>query len=324
LAPIGGADSNSTGAGAADATGWPENGRDFRLECLLLVGMPAGVGYHFAMEKSAMRVHRFVTGLAISSAICAPALADSKYTFHENLHVGQVIPFSMKYEYKIKSTSKENGAATFTDKTTRLDWKVKLTVLAEKDGSETRALADIDPGSSDTVAVDGQPPTKSGCPFAGKQITLMRTSDDSFNNDFAGDASDDDVSILNNFMSPDEDYYPDTPVAVGDIWDNSAKAAKDSQLGPKDQLMSRCRLDWVKSINGKPMAQITNSVAIVYYEPGHVEEDFEGTCTALIDMTTQMIVKADQTTTSTYKTPAKEPAQITGGTESTFHCELMH
>jgi hypothetical protein len=266
---------------------------------------------------------RFLLTMILALAICRTARADDKYAFHENLHVGQKIPFSIVYECKIKSTSTMNGIASVSDTTTHFDWKVTMTVLAVKDGSDIRAQADIDPDSSDTNTVAGQPPKKTTCPFAGKTIIITRNPDESFSNDFSGNAGDDDVNMLNNFISPDEDYYPDQPVAVGDAWDVSVKLAKHSQLGPRDRLLSACRLDWVKTINGKPMAQISNSTATVYHEPGHVEEDFEATATLIVDLTTQIIVKADETATSKYKTPPSQPIQVTGGTEIKFHDELL-
>jgi hypothetical protein len=269
-----------------------------------------------------MRICLLLT-IAFAVAICRTALAQDKYTFHENLHVGMRIPVSLVYECKSKSTSTMNGIPTVSDTTTRLDWKMTMIVLAVKDGSSMRAQVDIDPGSSDTNTVAGQSSKKTACPFAGKTITITRNPDESFTNDFSGTADDNDLDQLNNSISPDEDYYPDHPVAVGDTWDVSANLAKHSQLGPGDQLLSQCRLDWVKIVNGKPMAQISNSLAIVYHEPGHVEEDFEATGTVIVDLTTQMIVKGDQTATSKYKTPPNEPFQITGGTEITFHDELL-
>ena len=55
----------------------------------------------------------------------------------------------------------------------------------------------------------------------GKSVRLTRLADDSFTNDFKGDASTGDVSMLNDFLSPDEDFYPDKPVAIGEVWDDS-------------------------------------------------------------------------------------------------------
>ena len=266
---------------------------------------------------------RFLFTVTFVFAISHSAYADDKYTLHENLHLGQKTPISTIYECKIKSTSTTNGVPTDTDTTTRLDWKVTLTVLAVKDGSSIRTLAEFDPASSDTTSIAGDPSENTACHFAGKSITLTRNSDESFSNDYSGNASDDDVNLLNNLLSPDEDYYPDQPVAVGDTWDISDKLAKHSQLGPRDRMLAQCRLDWVKTINGKPMAQISNSMAVVYHEPGHVEEDLEATGIVIVDLTTQMIVKADQTGQSKYKTRPTEPTQITGGTEFTFHDELL-
>ncbi len=265
---------------------------------------------------------RAILTLFIILAICGSALADEKYTLHENLHVGQKIPFAIIYNCKVKSTATANSNQTTTDTNSGQSWKVTLTVQAVKDGSDTRAQAYIDPESFDTTNDAGQE-TKTLCPFAGKTITLERHPDETFTNDFQGSVSSDDTSMLNNFLTPDADFYPDQPVAVGDIWDDSAKLTKHLPLGPKDQLMSQCRLDWVKTINGKQMAQISNSVAIVLHEDGNVEEDMIYSTTNLVDIAAGMIVKCDEKGSSKYKTPATPPIQITGGTEFTFHSDYL-
>jgi hypothetical protein len=260
---------------------------------------------------------------ALALAVCSTVKADDKYSFHENLHVGQVLPFTLVYDCKTKSTATKNGLSTDIDSTTHYDWKGTLTMLAVKDGSATSERVEMDPVSSDTTTDAGQPPQKAACPFAGKTVIITRNANESFTNDFAGSASDDDTNLLNNFISPDEDFYPDHPVAIGDFWDVSGKVSKHSQLGSADRLLSACRLDWVKKVNGRQMAQISNSIAVVYHEPGHLEEDFEASGTAVVDIATQMIVKADQTGSSTFKTSAKAPMQMTGGTQSTYHCEIL-
>ena len=40
--------------------------------------------------------------------------------------------------------------------------------------------------------------------------------------------------------------------------------------------------------------RISNSIAIVYHEDNNVEEDVEETSVLLVDINTQMIVKADE------------------------------
>jgi hypothetical protein len=266
--------------------------------------------------------NRALLGLFIIIAACGSAMAGDMYTLHENLHVGQQASFAIAYDCKIKSTSTLNGNQTVTDSDSGESWKVTLTVQAVKDGSDIRAQAYVDPESFDTTGDAGQE-TKASCPFAGKTITLARHPDESFTNDFPGAAGRDDVNMLNNFMTPDADLYPDKPVAVGDVWDDSAKMVRHTPLGPKDQLISECRLDWVKTIDGKQIAQVSNSVAIVFHEDGNVEEDVVYSTTNLIDLAAGMIVKCDEKGSSKYKTPAGQVWQVTGGTEFSFHNEYL-
>jgi hypothetical protein len=242
---------------------------------------------------------------------------------HENLHVGQKTPCAIAYDFKVKSTATTNGNATVTDTQTTDNWKLTLTTLAEKDGSSTQTRAEVDPASFDTTKIAGADAKKTPCPFAGKSIVLTRGTDESFSNDFPGTASDDDTNILNSFLTPDEDLFPDKPVTVGQTWDNSDKMSKHTSLGARDQLLSKCRLDWVKTIDGKQMAQISSSVGIIYHEQGNVEEDVQYAATLLVDVAAGMIVKCDQKGSSTYSTPPTEATQVSGGTEFTFHCEVL-
>ncbi|MGD0767035.1 MAG: hypothetical protein ABSB42_02310 [Tepidisphaeraceae bacterium] len=274
-------------------------------------------------------IWRTILVLFSTAAICGSAAAegkasaaDEKYTLHENLHVGQKVSNSIHYECKVNSTATTNGKQTATNTTTALSWKVTLAILDEKGGSATRAQADVDPDSFDTAKDADGPEKKIPCPFAGKTIVLARHPDESISNDFSGNAADDDLDMLNNFITPDEDFYPDIPVAVGETWDNTAKAGRHAELGPNDRMASVCRLDWIKTIDGKQMAQISNSVAIIYHEDGNVEEDTSYTATVLVDVAAGMIVKGDEKGSSKYTTPATEATQVSGGTEFTFQCQV--
>jgi hypothetical protein len=275
-------------------------------------------------------IARAILVLFTTAAICGSAAAvggasaaDQKYTLHENLHVGQKVTNSIRYECKVNSTTTTNGKQTSTNTTTGLSWKVTLTILDQKDGSAIRAQADVDPDSFDIAREANGPEKRTPPAFAGKTVVLARHPDESITNDFSGNAGDDDVDMLNNMITPDEDFYPDDPVAVGDTWDNTAKAARHAELGPNDRMASVCRLDWVKTIGGKQMAQISNSVAIIYHEDGNVEEDTSYTATLLVDVAAGMIVKGDEKGSSKYTTPATESTQVGGGTEFTFHSEAF-
>ena len=154
-------------------------------------------------------------------------------------------------------------------------------------------------------------------------MVVSRLPDESFTNNFQGDADADDTDMINAFIGPDADFFPDHPVAIGEMWDASAKVTKHSELAPGDQLLCRCRLDWVKTIGSKQMAQISCSQANIYHEDGNVELDEEITSTLLVDVAAGMIVKSDQKGSGKYSTNPKEKTQVGGGMEFTFHCEVV-
>jgi len=244
--------------------------------------------------------------------------ADEHYTLHENLHFGQRVGYVFDQTIKTKSISVTNDKKTVTDTLAGQHWKVAMTVFGVKDGSATREMVVFDPGSYDTTGDNGKE-QKIKCPFAGKTINLTRHADESITNSFPSNAIDDDVNSLNSIIIPDEDFYPDSPVAVGDIWDNSAKYSRHMGLGPQDRILSKCRLDWVKTIGGKQMAHITDSVGSIYYEAGNVEEDMTYSMTALVDIAAGMIVKCKTSGSSAYSTPPSEATQVTGGVQFDYH-----
>lgn len=264
-----------------------------------------------------------LSAFCLAAAIAAPVLADETYSIHEKQYVGHQERFALLYTYKVKSTSTTGGKSTVTDTDESESWKMTQTVLAESNGSATRLRVEFDPDSVDTTKNAGGPPTKTPCPFIGKTIVLRMHPDNSITNDFQGSASDDDLNYLNGILIPDDDFFPDKPVAAGDTWDNTAKYARHAGEGPKDKLASRCKLDWVKTIGGKQMAQISVAVAVINYEDGNVEEDNEWTSTSLVDLAAGEIVKCDCRGSSKYITPPSEATQVTGGTEFTFHAEAI-
>jgi hypothetical protein len=259
---------------------------------------------------------------SLSPPLCrsAAAAADT-FTIYENLHVGQKLTYTAAYDYTVKSTSTTNGVPTVADSEIGHTWKMALTIQAMKNGSAVQSLADVDPCCIDISRDAGGPQKKTPCPYAGKSVILIRLPNDSLLNNFSGTASDDDASFLNNFVTPDQQWYPAHPVAVGDTWDDSAATGKYSSLGPKDQCTSQGRLDWVKLVDGKQMAQMTHTMNITYHEDANVEEDVTVSITQLVDMASGVIVNADEKGSSKYKTPPTEAAQVTGGTEFTMHVE---
>jgi hypothetical protein len=279
--------------------------------------------HHMQNHRLARRSVQTILAAICLAAISGRAMADDKYTLRENVHPGQTSKLAVSSDFKVKSTSTTNGKADVTDSETGHSWKLTLTILAVKNGSATHSLVAVDPDSFDTTQDAGADAKKTPCPFGGKSVNLIRHFDESLTDDFQGEAGPDDTDLIDSLIQPDQQNYPDHPVAVGDTWDNTAGLAKYETLGPKDKFTSKAQLDWVKTIDGKQLAQITDSIAIVYQEDGNVEEDQEITMTNLVDLATGTIIKSDQKGTSKYVTPPTEATQVTGGTEFTFHAELV-
>ncbi|MGA2583817.1 MAG: hypothetical protein ABSG31_11110 [Tepidisphaeraceae bacterium] len=264
---------------------------------------------------------RTILALGIMLSLSAIAQAQDKYSIHETIKAGDKVDGELVADYKSDTTTTTDGKTT-TDK-----WESKQTlkssevVLEAKDGSATQIRIEVSPDSADSLIDNSGKITDYPCTLAGQTITLRRREDESIIGDYAKDADDSDVENLKGMLNPDEDFFPDKPVAVGDSWDISDKLSKHSELGKNDQLLAQCKLDWVKEIDGKLMGQMTCNCGLIRHEDGDVEEDIESTSTMLVDMKAGEIVKCDQTGGSKLSTPVISPTQITGTTEFTFHGE---
>jgi hypothetical protein len=273
---------------------------------------------------------RTIIGLLIGALAGKSAVAAEKYSIHENLHVGQKITYSIVQETEDKSDSTSDGKRSVTDTYSAQYWKVTETVLAVKDGSATRIAVDVGPDSYDTTAEGQQADQRTPSPFAGRTITLANQPDGTISTDFnwtGANASSEDMQVLDGILDPDEDNYPDSPVAVEDTWDNSAKQSKD--LGPKDRLSAIYHLDWVKTIGGRQIGQISFASKSTYHvdagPDGRIETDqvSEQTGTMLVDIAEGSIVKGDFKTTSHITTPPDSAYKLTEDMSQTSHSQTI-
>jgi hypothetical protein len=267
--------------------------------------------------------------LLIAAAICRSATAGDTYTLHEQIKVGQSTTYVIAQTSHDNKNQTTNGVPTITDTVTGQYWKVAMTARALSNGSPTQADLAFDPASFDSSRDAGQPADKkTDCPFAGKTILLARLSDGTAINNFQGKASDDDVEFLNDLINPDGNFFPDKPVAVGDTWDNSAKFAKGQGLGPKDHLSGQCKLDWVKIIGDKQMAQISYTVDVKVHNDaanGSPETDVaaSSTGTVLVDIAAGQIVVCDSKYSAKTTTPPGAADKLVESEEDVSHNEIV-
>jgi len=262
----------------------------------------------------------------VLGCLCPSVWADDKYTLREKVHDGQVIALELTNDGNFKTRTSESGQTSTRQQKVKQYLKATMTILAVKDGSATSARVQVDPGSYDIEKDDDAPIQKSACWYAGKTVVLTRADDESVKNDAKGappEARKVDLDNLNDLLSPDEDMYPDGPVTVGDSWEVSEKLARHSDLNPGDKLLAHVRLDWVKQIDGKQMAQLTCVCGIIRYQEQNVEEDDEYTSVMLVEIAAGQIVRADSTGTVKYLTPAGEAMQVSGGGDFSGHCAVL-
>jgi hypothetical protein len=256
------------------------------------------------------------TGITLLFLAAGPAEGEEHYLLHEKLEVGQVVRVESDYHRHVRTVTTTGSTTTPSDVQYHQMIDVTINVLAVTDGSATAMRVHVDPSSHDTrtdskglKAVDNS--------FAGKTVTLRRLADGTVANDYSGQADAVDQGNINAYLNPDADCYPDNPVAVGEVWDASAKISKHADLGPGDQLMAQCRLDGVNTIDGRQIANISCNCGEIFQEEGNVEEDVQWSSQMQVDIAAGQIIYSDSKGTSTYSTPASEPTRVTGDTN--FH-----
>jgi hypothetical protein len=272
----------------------------------------------------------------VAMVLCKSAWAGDTYMLHENLHIGQQVTYVTTQDAKDHSDMTTDGKETISDTETVQSWKATETMVGVASGSATQARMDIAPESFDTVKTTGQDEKKTPCPFIGKAILVNREPDGSVSDDYprkpedaGNDLLNSDIELLDNFLTPDEEAYADIPVAVGDTWDNSAKMAKGMGLGPSDHVSATTKLDWVKTINGKQIAEISTTVVTTTHVDagpnGRMATDTVDTQTGvmLVDIEAGMIVKGDCKDVTKTKSPPSSPVKLVEEIDTEFHSEVI-
>ena len=243
------------------------------------------------LKKSILAAGVLVSAVGLLSVGVRPARADTSqtYTFKENLHVGQVIPCTVvntaTYTYPDSNTTSESKNYC----------KLTITTTEVKDGSTTACKVLVDPDSYVLTKNTGDlMTTKTPSAYCGKTISVRRRSDETVIDDFKGNPDAQDKEIVDSCVDPDEDYFPDEPVSVGDTWDATAKARKHAELLPGDQFTAQVRLDWVKKIDGKMYASMTCASAVIRHNEDKSEDDQVFTSTFIVDVAAGQIVKGTQ------------------------------
>jgi hypothetical protein len=260
--------------------------------------------------------------LAILLLPAGARAADQSIALHERLHTGQKITCEVTYKTHEVGDAVDASSAKI-DSTLRQYVLSTATVLTEEDGSATQLRVEITPDSYDIRQDQSGPQKKTDFTFAGKTVTLRRHDDGSITNDFAGNPDEDDLDTLNCWLSPDEDYYPNAPITVGQTWDVSQKLLKHTDHNDGDQLAAVCRLDWVKQIDGKEMAQISCSSATIYHQDGGVEQDVTSSSILLVDVAAGQIVQADQSGSSKQMTTANGSTHVSDTLDFWFKSRIV-
>jgi len=232
----------------------------------------------------------FAVFIGVMSAVSS-ALADEaeKYTFKENVKVGQVV--------EMESTG--TGKLVNADNTQVRDHqyvKAKLTVTQVKDGSATQIKVETSPDSYNTRKLAYIKEEKFANALAGKTVVVTRADDGTATIDQKveeTETSEMDINYAEGMLAPDADLFPDHPVAVGDAWDAGPDFAVHSELDTKAKGAAKLKLDWVKTINGRQVAQISESAAIVTENEDGDETDSEISGVLRVDVAQSQIVGAD-------------------------------
>lgn len=234
--------------------------------------------------------------LPLMTALATSASGQQQYTFRLNIPSDQRISFDRWRETMMKTDNILDGKSVSSS----MDYAIEhlsgqAHVLESIDGEPTACRYSFDPACSVKTRASPEAAWDSALsPFAAYTITLRRVAPNKVEDDFKGDIDDDTRDDLHGFLDPDSLNYPDHPVVVGDTWDCSDKVATHTPLAPGDKMLEYCRLDWVKTINGRPTAQLTLSGAVVRHAGDVTTTDTIGG-TMLIDMRNGMVFQYELT-----------------------------
>jgi hypothetical protein len=236
-----------------------------------------------------------VLGVAssLSAAVAAP---QQTYVFRQRYLEGQ--SFNCLYSINVNIDFERSYRGTVIDRARLADalqQKGVITILQTADGTPIVQRIAVDKSSGEFYQFSGQTPSQEYVKLAGKTVDVTRQPRDFTT--FKVDGYDDPRARteLVLWLGRDDDLYPDHPVHLKEKWDLSKSMGRMFILGEDQQTIAFGRLAAVKTIFGRPFAQLVVSMATVgtlrKNKNVHMELQAEGT--AMVDLQSGRVARMD-------------------------------
>ena len=221
--------------------------------------------------------------LVLSSA--AFAAADS-VPLRVNLVAGQSWKFDSTQTTEAKNKATLNGQSQPFATKSRQHRAGTITVLTVVGGVPTSVRVIFDKDCDTTQEANGNSQTQTN-PYAGQTVTLTRAADGSVKDDFPGRADPDSAAELRGMLDADTVVMPPHSVNPGDEWPGDpAAVARVLQLSGQDRGGMTMKLLSVKTIDGKPMAEVKVSFVVQKAPANGMSGKIVAQGTELVDLAT--------------------------------------
>jgi hypothetical protein len=287
-------------------------------------------GSSISRGTSACRGSFFSVVLAaglLLGGLCNAALAQDRYTFKSQLRSGDTVQFDIT-SHDASDWTQHGGDNAGETKSNEIYHDIgTLQFLDVKDGVAKACKVTFDPKCTVEKIGSNGSHHRQPADWAGMTITVWRSAAGNVTNDSNLDLDSDQTNFLEGMIAPDCEYFPDHPIAVGDVFDVSDQLRPDAHMSDGDKMLTECRLDAVRTgADGHRLADLSINSAYVFAP----EEDFlQSVCTvtgtATVDLDCGEIVAGkfkshtdispDPNATQPTTAPATADDQYTTGTD---------
>lgn len=223
--------------------------------------------------------------------------AEQAYEFKQNYVKGQTynVLISEQFDADVLFTyqGRELGHHKIVD---ALQQKGLVTIVDTQDGVPATQQIRVDKSSGEFFQMTGERPLQEFSKYAGKTIRTQAAGRDTLYT-IDGVEAPRVTPDLSDWLSRDTEIYPDRPVRLKDKWDLSKKAGYIRVLGGDQSVVAFGTLKSIKTIHGRPFAEVIVSAAIegssLKQIGMHMESQLEGP--ALVDLQSGRVAKMDLT-----------------------------
>jgi hypothetical protein len=151
----------------------------------------------------------------------------------------------------------------------------------------------FDASSEDSSSFNDQPAQPTPFVYAGKTITITRTSSGDVSDDFTDKADPSTIGELHSMLDEQAVFFPKQPVSIGDEWPGDPQAlGRALQLAGTDRAGMTLKLLSVKDLNGRSTAEIKVSVVAMKAQGG-IQSQLILQGTSLVDLQTGHAIKTN-------------------------------